>query len=958
MIGFFYGQTEYTYLQNSIKLEDYVKHVVDYEYDFVTIADSNMHGYYKFYKLCIQYNIKGVIGLKIKINDSYYLIYAKNDNGIKLLYDLTLIQEETNNIPIEKLYNTKEDIFMVSIQSESFINCSTDTILKSINKLLNNNIDFYYGVNSSNDIIPNTKYLPISRTSYLDKEDKKVLNTLRKIGNFNEEVNDCYLKSKEELNANFKDIELDFSTVISNIEYNLFKEEISLPTYDNNIDSSDNYLKELTLKGLKKRLTTLDKLDKYSIYEQRVLYELNIISSMKYSDYFLIVWDFIKYSKQNGILVGPGRGSSAGCLVSFCIGITEIDPIQYDLLFERFLNPNRITLPDIDLDFPDNKREQVIQYVKDKYSKDNVCYISAFNTFGVKSSIRDICRVNNVSTEHINLLVNNIDKFGIDETIQKYSSIEELKDVLIIAKKMNGLVRHISTHAAGIILSSNKLNSLIPLKVGINDIYQSQLEAYDLEERGFLKIDFLGIRNLTVLDNMCNMIPNFNINTITLNDYNTYNLLKKGDTLGIFQLESSGIKSVLRTMSPDNFLDIVSVLALYRPGPMDNIPLFIERKNNSKFEYTHPKLEPILKSTYGVIVYQEQIMQILNVVSNYTYAEADLLRRAISKKNKQVLDDSRKEFISRACNNNFDLNIANDIYDLIVRFADYGFNKSHSVAYAKLSYQMSYIKANYPIVFITCMINNVLGDQKELLNYINYAKSLGIEVVTPKINHSTNEAYIIKNKILLPFQVIKKFGAHTAKELLKIRETPFKDYDDFLGRCNNIIKEYTIESMIYCNTLDEFKLTKKTMVEKSDADPTFQKYLLDKVVSKDEYSFTELKNKELEHLGFNINYDLFKINYEKLSKLQYVKTLDDIKEGVVKSFVCFISDIRVIETKNKEQMAFVDLDLQFINLTGVLFPKAYISISNVDLSNLVYISANVQKRNEELQLVINNIKNI
>ncbi|MDE6047074.1 MAG: DNA polymerase III subunit alpha, partial [Anaeroplasmataceae bacterium] len=414
---------------------------------------------------------------------------------------------------------------------------------------------------------------------------------------------------------------------VNQIQLDLYPKKFYLPSYPNTKGASSiDYLKSLCSKGLYRRRK--GKIS--SKYQTRLAYELSIIEKMGYSDYFLIVWDFILYAKKKGILVGPGRGSGAGSLVAYCLGITEIDPLEYDLLFERFLNPERISMPDIDTDFPDTYRDDVIQYVNKLYGEKHVCNISAFNTFQIKSSIRDLGRIRKIEASRLNEIIRMVEANpDYDFLLKQFVNRKDIYEFLYIIRGLDGLPRHISTHAAGVIISSTVLDDIIPLQEGINGLYQSQLEATDLEKIGLLKMDFLGIRNLTIIDEVMKNIPGFTMNdlrNIPLNDKKTYQLLQSADTLGVFQLESDGIRRVLNKLKPERFDDLVAVLALYRPGPMENIDEFIARRHGKKFTYEHPVLEPILKSTYGIIVYQEQIMAIFQTLAGYTLGGADMVR--------------------------------------------------------------------------------------------------------------------------------------------------------------------------------------------------------------------------------------------------------------------------------------------------------------------------------------------
>ncbi|MDE7161982.1 MAG: DNA polymerase III subunit alpha, partial [Anaeroplasmataceae bacterium] len=506
----------------------------------------------------------------------------------------------------------------------------------------------------------NIKTIPIHNCRYLVNKDIIIYEALTQINS-----KPISVKEYEEYSFDTEPIcNQEVEDFINEINLSLYPKQFYLPAYPNTKgESAIEYLTTLCKKGLYRRL----KGNIPPIYQERLNYELSVIHKMGYSDYFLIVWDFILYAKKKEILVGPGRGSGAGSLVAYCLGITEIDPLKYDLLFERFLNPERISMPDIDTDFPDTYRDDVIQYVNQLYGPKHVCYISAFNTFQIKSSIRDLGRIRKINSSRLNEVIRLVESNpNYDDLLKQFANRPELYEFLYIIRGLDGLPRHISTHAAGIIISSTVLDDIIPLQEGLNGLYQSQLEAVDLEKIGLLKMDFLGIRNLTIIDEVIKSIPGFTmekLRTIPLDDKKTYHLLQSADTLGVFQLESNGIRQVLYKLKPECFDDLVAVLALYRPGPMDNIDEFIARRHGKKFTYEHPVLEPILKSTYGIIVYQEQIMQIAQRFANFTLGQADLLRRAISKKNESQLKEQEAAFLAGAMSNGHSKEVAEHIYE-------------------------------------------------------------------------------------------------------------------------------------------------------------------------------------------------------------------------------------------------------------------------------------------------------
>ena len=771
-------------------------------------------------------------------------------------------------------------------------------------------------------------------------------------------IDDFHLKTKEELVNEFCEISFAFDNldkVIDNISLDIITEGYPLPKYPNSANvESNEYLKVLCNKGLTKRLNGKNK--NLSEYKERLDYELSIIQKMGYEDYFLIVWDFVKFAKQHDILVGVGRGSAPGSLVAYSLGITDLDPIEYNLLFERFLNPERISMPDIDIDFPDDKRDDVINYVKEKYGLEHVCYITAFGTFQLKSSVRDLFRINGYDTKYIETVVRVLEaKCSAEEIEKELGNHPELIELISIAKKIEGLPRHISTHAAGIILSDNSLLNTVPLRPGLNQMYQSQLEASDLEQLGLLKMDFLGIRNLSIVHDMIKEIKkidySFDIRKIPFDDEKTFKLLQNGDTLGIFQLESTGITNVVKKLKPTHFEDLVAVLALYRPGPMDNIDSYIKRKHGEAFEYLHPLLEPILKDTYGIIIYQEQIMRIAQVFAGYSLGEADVLRRAVSKKKKDILDAERTRFVHHASLKGYNEQIANEIYDYIAKFADYGFNRSHTVAYGIFSYQMAYLKANYLDIFLSKLLNNVIGNDSELGNYIKYSISNGLSVCTPDVNQSTSRFIVKNNTLLMPINSIHSIGGLVANKIILERKNGlFKDFFDFKKRMGSEVNSRMLENLINAGFFDSFNVTHAYMLQNLSSE--YDCYISEEETIKDleEFDFDILRENEYSALGFNIKYDIFN-DYEKF-KTQYKATNpNDLVADKKVNVVGLIRRVKTLKTKKGEQMAFVTLDCNNELLDVVVFSEVYNQYNTVlDSKKLVLFNGTVRSREGKLQL--------
>ena len=975
MKGFLYGQTEYNLLNNSIHLADYINAAKKNSFTFLSITDSNLYGSYKFYQACLANQIKPIIGLEITYMDddsfrSKILAYALNLAGYKNLLKIsTYLSTNEEPFGLDFLTPYREGIAFVSVYNESIIeryhysNARNELAQKLIQ--LNSYFTFYIGysytnrldrLNANQDIVKiakelNIKTLPIHNCRYLENQDIIIYEALTQINSNPISVKDYEDYSFDKEPECNKEVE-DF---VNCIELNLYPKQFYLPAYPNTKgESATSFLTSLCAKGLYRRL----KGKITPVYQERLNYELSIIDRMGYSDYFLIVWDFILYAKKKDILVGPGRGSGAGSLVAYCLGITEIDPLKYDLLFERFLNPERISMPDIDTDFPDTQRDDVIQYVNQLYGPKHVCYISAFNTFQKKSSIRDLGRIRKIPSSRLNEIIRLVESNpNYDTLLQQFVNRPDIYEFLYIIRGLDGLPRHISTHAAGIIISSTVLDDIIPLQEGLNGLYQSQLEAVDLEKIGLLKMDFLGIRNLTIIDEVMKNIPDFTLERlreIPLDDKKTYQLLQTADTLGVFQLESDGIRRVLAKLKPERFDDLVAVLALYRPGPMDNIDEFIARRHGKKFTYEHPVLEPILKSTYGIIVYQEQIMQIAQRFANFSLGQADLLRRAISKKDENQLKGQELTFIEGAMKNGHSKEVAQHIYDYFLKFNNYGFNKSHAVAYGLVSYQMAYFKANYFNIFISKILNNVIGATKTMVSYINYAKAHHVITYKPNVNISTNRFEVTKNGMFMPLQAIHSIGEATTADIVQERNQNglFKSFRDFKERTK--LSESYLEALIYAGAVDGFGMSKKKMIEAKDAlSEIISRHLEGRIEDNSEYDFSYLQKKEVEYLGFNITYDIFL----KLPELQQKYQATFLNKQTGRCIGSFES-IKVISTKKQEKMAVGEFYDSLENIDYVLFPQEYQRVSErLDVNQLYCIEYTIRldEKSKRKQLIIKNV---
>ncbi len=965
MKGFLYGKTEYNILASATKLDDYISYAKKNNFDYLTITDSNMHGAYKFYKACKENNIKPIIGLEYKyvvdLKKSNLLLYAKNSEGYKALLKITTEVKLNNTDTLDYVMQYKNNLVSVFVFNDSYL----DELLYSndydtLNPLLDRikEMNGYIGVSYTNKLSKvndnrkmeeyanyyGIKTIDIHELKYLNSDDSDVYLVLRKIDGYNEEIDefdDYAFLTNPPANA-------EIDKIIDSINYDLFNGRVELPKFPNTKNAdSETYLKALCHKGLEKR-------GKYQAkYVDRLKYELGVISKMGYNDYFLIVWDFIKYSKQNNILVGPGRGSAAGSLVAYTLGITDVDPLEYGLLFERFLNPERVSMPDIDTDFPDIDRDKIITYVRDLYGKNHVCNITAFGRFKLKSSINDLARVTKIDQNRISKLAEMVEEYGFDKLIDEYKERDtELAKFLQIAKKLENLPRNISTHAAGIIISSDELSNIIPLSSGINDLLQSQFEASDLEAIGLLKMDFLGINNLTMVAGMMrdSNMTRADLLRIPLNDPKVFRLLQNGDTLGIFQLEKAGFRRFLIDLKPTCFNDLVAVLALYRPGPMDNIPEFIRCRNGGTVHYIHPELEPILRDTYGIIVYQEQIMQIARKFAGFSLGEADLLRRAVSKKNAEKLISLKEEFITRSINNGYSKEVANQIYDLIYKFANYGFNKSHSVVYSLLSYQMAWFKANRFPEFMANILNSATSSKETLASYISYAKSHGLEIRKPDINIS-DVSFVKYNKALyIPFSVIYSLGKVIPEKILEERKKgKFKDLTDLINRCSFLNKS-TLEALIYSGALDSFGRTKRSMISELEKDIGGFNEFINMVEITDEYDFDVLATNEKKYLGLNLEYNIF-YNALDLRRNNKAITITNLKYNEPCQIICAFNGVKELKTKkdNESMLAFNVYD-ELSSVRGIMFHSDYESRGFIPESNKLYLVRGTLKkdnRNED-----------
>ena len=971
-----YVKTNYSLLSSLIKIDELINYAKSNNIKSLAIADNNMFGVMEFYKKCKANNIKPIIGLELEIDDFILLLYAKDYIGYQTLMKLTTISS-TRKIEISDIekYNKNVIGILPNVYRDNYNN-----INKYINELYIGYKDkgeerFAKDVTSNIVFVRKNLYINDSDKEYLKylymiRDGKTILDDITyEIDNFNLDISNIYDYTSNEGLFNTNKI-----SDMCNLDFP--DRELLLPIYNetNNL-STFEYLKELSRKGLNKRLNG----NITKEYVDRLNYELDVINKMDFSNYFLVVYDFIKYAKKKSILVGPGRGSGAGSLVCYCLGITEIDPIKYDLLFERFLNPERISMPDIDTDFPDKYREEVIKYVVDKYGERKVSGIVTFGTLAAKQVLRDVGRVLNIPGYQLDILskiVNKSEDLKLKDIYKDNSEFKnlinsdnKLKKLYNIASYIEGYPRHTSQHAAGIIMSKKDLDEVVPL-TNSNGMYLTGYIMDYLEELGLIKMDFLGIRTLTTIMNIISDIKKYegidiDFNTIPLDDKKTLDLFSKGLTVGIFQFESEGMKNFLRKLMPNKIDDIFAAIALFRPGPAKNIDSFIRRKHGEEeITYLDSSLEEILKGTYGVITYQEDVIRIAVKLAGYSLGEADILRKAMGKKKKDILLKEKEKFTTRSIERGYSKEVVEQIYDLILEFAGYGFNKSHAVAYSMIAYKMAYLKAHYPKYFYANLLSSVIGSEVKQKEYINEAKSININILKPSINKSGVTYTVDKDGIYFPLSGIKGLGNINAEAIISARGDGYKDIFDFLEKVN--VNKKVLESLIMSGCFDEFDVTRKSLIDNMDELTNYQDLVkdLDKefVLKPDlegntEYTKEELIAMEKDLFGFYLsNHPVtsYKARYKNIVSLDLVP---DNFNKVIDSII-LVEKIKTINTKKGDKMMFISGSDEIMQRDFTIFPKAYKDCSEIKIGDIIKVSGRVERRYALYQIVVSKIEKL
>ena len=999
----------YSLLKSTIDLYKYVMTAKSLDYQKLSLTDDGvLHGAIEFYNLCRNQNIEPIIGCVFQYKQwrnaevlSQMVVYAKDEIGYQTLIELSTqyqISKVVSKNMEQRIKDASNHLQIVFPQenSEWALECSNGEV--AFQRWLFEAEERYFpnvhlGI-ESNQALPisleqleewgqdfSMKLLPFVKTFYLKAEDDFSYRVLKAIGDGEtlsttqaEVSGQYYLQDEKTLTQHWSTV-LDGKLVrqlqefVDSLKWELPKHELLLPKFKNpEGKTSQEYLQEICQQSLK------DKELVKGEYQSRLKYELSIIHQMGFDDYFLIVWDIMKYAHEAGIQTGPGRGSAAGSLVSYLLNITKVDPIEYQLLFERFLNPERYTMPDIDLDFPDNRREAILDYVRRKYGENHVAQIATFGTFGSKQALRDVCRVLGLTTvqagEWSKAIPNQLG-INLKTAYEQSKSLQTLvsrspKNQLIFetACRIEGLPRHLSTHAAGVVLYDKPLTDVIPLIYKDQQMPITQYTMKYVEQIGLLKMDFLGLTNLSILHDSIELTKSIYqheiiLNEIPLDDEKTLELFQMADTNGIFQFESDGIRRVLKKLRPTNLEDIAAVNALYRPGPMEQIDTFIKRKHGQEVvKYPHPILESILQSTYGVMVYQEQVMQVTSQMAGFTLGQADILRRAIGKKDGKVIEEEKAHFIEGAIEKGIDVASATKVYQYIERFANYGFNRSHAFAYSLLAYQLAYFKTHYPRAFYTAILRFVGDRSPKLQTYFIEAKQRGISIKNPSINTSLEEYTATIDGIFIGLNAIKGLRRDFIQEILTQRKQngPFIDFMDFAFRIGKrFCKKEVLEALIDAGAFDELGKNRATLRATIDAVIESVKFhgsnlslelneeMYPKYFEEEDGNIIEQIEREIAVLGFPVS--AFPTEpYEILYKEQKANRISSIYESKQVSVLGILKNIRKTRTKKGEPMAFGTIQDETGEMEFVVFSEVYpLVFSLLEENQLVLLKGKSRK---------------
>ncbi len=1034
--------TEYSLLDGAIKIDELIEQALMYKMPALAITDhGNIFGAIEFYRKAKKAGIKPIIGCEIYVAPGSRLDKAKTnlDNNLpeEASFHLVLLAKDYKGYKNLTTLLSKAYIegFYYKPRIDKEILKHYNSGLIGLSACLKGEIPYYlqhdngemalsiakqyldiFGMGNffieiqSNGIPEQEKVnkqlislaaeldIPLVATNdchYLRKEDARAHDillciqtgkTVKESKRLRFETEDCYFKSPDEMVQAFLHVPESIKNTLlvaerCNLDFDLGK--LLLPQFipPDGMDV-DSFLEKISLEGLNERFKGLPP----SNYLERLKTELRVIKEMAYSSYFLIVWDFITFAKRQKISVGPGRGSAAGSLVAYALGITEIDPIKYNLLFERFLNPERISMPDIDVDFCRDRRQEVINYVSNKYGSEHVAQIITFGTMAAKAAIRDVGRALNIPYADVDKIAKLVpaNTTNIDDAIRTEPQLKDIyennqifREMLDIAKRLEGLSRHASTHAAGVVIAPLPLTEYTAFyKNPSEDVITTHFDMNSIEKIGLLKFDFLGLKTLTVIEKTLEYLKlqgkSIELSEIPLDDPKTYNLLISGNTTGIFQLESPGMKDILVRMQPNRFEELMALVALYRPGPMAWIDDFIKgKKGEREIIYELPQLKKILQETYGIILYQEQVMMIANEIANFSMGQADILRRAMGKKKSEEMEKQKEIFIQGAVNNKISKKKASDLFEKMAPFAKYGFNKSHSAAYAYLAYRTAYLKAHFPIEFMTANLSLDMGDSDRIVKLINECRNMSLPILPPDINKSDREFTISDNSIRFGLEAVKGVGASAIESIISSRnERLFTSFKDFLSRMDSKkVNKKVVESLIKAGAFDSL-FEEPAYFSRAKAMNEFESPVKDSLslmlfgdnttsaVQIQPWSEEVLLNNEKEALGFYISGHPILKHRAKLFKINVLK-IADIEEYEDRSDITIAGVIRDIKSKAKEKgiIGYATIEDETGISEILVFSDVYKKSSHLLKSgNLLLIKGQLSKSEKVTKILAREIK--
>ncbi|MBI4710777.1 MAG: DNA polymerase III subunit alpha, partial [Nitrospirae bacterium] len=1055
--------TQYSLLDGAIRLEELIANALKYGLKALAMTDhGNIFGAIEFYKKVRKAGLKPIIGCEVYVAPKSRFEKKHADDVSEASFHLLLLCKDLQGYKnLTKLisqaylegfyYRPRIDKELLSEHSGGLIGLSSclkgevpyylsrgmperareaalgyKQIFGEENfffEIQANEIPEQEAVNQQLIELSRELNIPLAATNdchYLEKSDAKAHDVLLCIQT-GKTLNDtdrmrftgegCYFKSPEEMKEIFRHVpeaventkkiadrcSLDFKFGVFHLpEYNVPE------GYDSN-----SYLRKLVEEGAGRKFSG----GLPENYRERLEHELKIIEEMGFSSYFLIVWDFISYAKNKGIPVGPGRGSAAGSLAAYCLDIVEIDPLRYGLLFERFLNPERISMPDIDVDFCMNRRAEVLEYVAERYGQDHVAQIITFGTMQARAVIRDVGRAMNIpyaEVDRVAKLVPAIAKITLEEAVKRepkleeiYNNSPEIKELIDVAKRLEGLSRHASTHAAGVVISPEPLTEFLPLYKAPNEpAITTQYDMESIETLGLLKFDFLGLKTLTVIDETEKIINKthpsslntqplspslqpFSIRNIPLDNKPTYELLCSGRTTGIFQLESSGMRDILKRMLPGKMEDLIALVALYRPGPMDWIDEFIKRRSGeAKFNYELPQLKEILEETYGIVLYQEQVMMIANKIANFTMGQADTLRKAMGKKLTVEMEKQKEIFVKGAVANKISEKKAIKLFEYMEPFAKYGFNKSHSAAYGLIAYQTAYLKANYPVEFMAATLSSDMDNTAKIVSYISECKDMGIKVLPPDINEGGREFMITGHSIRFGLEAVKGVGGSAIEAIIEARsEKPFASFIDFCSRCDSKrVNKKVIEGLIKAGAMDSMGKRAQLMEglpEVMESAVRYQKEIntgqesmfgdvrelpVERLPLIDEWNESKLLSMEKEALGFFITGHPLNKYKDKLQTLGVVTSveLQEIQEKQDINLCGIVTGLKKIQTKKTgDLMGYITLEDMYGTVEVIVFPEVYKETQDLITQDTpIVISGYLEKTDKGIKVIAKQIVSI